>query len=56
MNMPTACRDKVIHVDKRRQQKAREYAGQITRDWFPRQDNNQHPREAAHCRVRHVVK
>lgn len=56
MNVPTTGRDKVIQVDEGRQQEAGEYAVQVANERLSRQDDDQRPREAAHRRVRHVVK
>lgn len=56
MDVPTARRDKVIQINKGRQQETGEYATQIARDRLPREDDDQHPREAAHGRVRRIVK
>lgn len=44
MDVPTARRDKMIHVNEGRQQKAGEYAVQIAYKWLLRQNDNQHPR------------
>lgn len=56
MNMPAARRHKVIQIDEGRQQEAGEYAVQIARDRLAREDDDQRPREAAHRRVRRIVK
>lgn len=56
MNVPTVGRDKMIQVDEGRQQEAGEYAVQVANERLSRQDDDQRPREAAHRRVRHVVK
>lgn len=56
MNMPTARRDKMIQINKGRQQEAREYTVQIAHDRLSREDDDQHPRETAYCCVRRVVK
>lgn len=56
MDVPTVRRDKVIQINEGRQQEAGEHAIQIARDWLPRENDDQRPREAAHRRVRRIVK